>query len=62
MKKYENIKEVEDVEVQFASNGFIVKFNGRNDKDDWENFSHITHNFDEVVEIIKLFAEKQSLT
>lgn len=61
MQKYENIKEVDEVDVEFASNGFIVKFNGRNERDDWENISHITQNIDEVYEIIKLFAEKKSL-
>lgn len=61
MKKYNNIKEVDEVEVQFAANGFILKFNGSDENDDWKNFIHVTHSFDEVVEIIKHFSEARSL-
>jgi len=61
MKKYNNIKEVDDVGVQFAANGFILKFDGNDENGDWESFIHVTHSFDEVVEIIKHFSEARSL-
>jgi hypothetical protein len=61
MEEYKKLKRVEEVEIQYATNGFIVKFTGDDENNDWKSHSHLTHDIDEVFEIIKIFAESNSL-
>jgi hypothetical protein len=46
-------KEVESVNIEFADNGFILTYSGRDDQDNWTDAKIILHNFKEVFEHVE---------
>lgn len=41
-------KEVKSVNIDFADNGFILTYSGRDDQDNWTDAKLILHSFEEV--------------
>ena len=42
------VKEVTNVEIEFAENGFVVNYSGRNEEDDWKGTKKIFASFDDL--------------
>jgi len=55
-KKQEVTREVESVNVDFADNGFIVTYSGRDDDDSWTDAKIVVKTLDEVFEIMRKIA------
>lgn len=47
-------KEVESVNIDFADNGFILTYSGRDDQDNWTDAKLILNSFQEVFEHVEL--------
>lgn len=51
-------KGVDEITIELADNGFIVKYSGRDDEDDWANDKVLVLSlqelFDTIKEVIKL--------
>jgi len=47
-------KDVDYFSVNFADNGYILEYSGKNDEDDWRNAKILVSTFDELVEAIKV--------
>lgn len=46
-------KQVESVTIDFADNGFILTYSGRDDQDNWADAKLILNNFEEVFKHIE---------
>jgi len=54
-RKIQNVsKEVESVNIEFADNGFILTYSGRDDQDNWTDAKIILHSFEEVFKHVEL--------
>jgi len=42
------VKEVSNLSIDFAANGFVVKYSGRNEEADWQSIKQIFTNFDDL--------------
>ncbi len=52
-KKQNVTKEVESVNVEFADNGYIVTYSGRDEEDNWTDAKVILQNLQEVFALIE---------
>ena len=53
-RKRQNVtKEVESVNVEFADNGYIVTYSGRDEEDNWTDAKVILQNLQEVFALIE---------
>jgi hypothetical protein len=47
------IKDVHNVDIDFAENGFIVEYSGRTSDDDYHTTKVICNSFDNMVDVLK---------
>jgi len=55
------VKDVEDISVSFADNGFILEYRGNDDKGDWTTSRIVVLTLDEAVAVIRDVATNKSL-
>jgi hypothetical protein len=46
-------KEVESINIDFADNGFVMNFSGKDEDDNWTDNKLIVHSLDELIAQIK---------
>jgi hypothetical protein len=46
-------KEVHSVEIDFAANGFVMNYSGRDDNDEWKSTKLVLVDFEELKEELK---------
>lgn len=50
-------KEVTGVNIEFADNGFVIDYSGRNEKDEWTSTKEICLNFVDLTEKLENIVE-----